>query len=159
MLIEVCDIPGLLEDGGALGDPATAVVACTSDDAVAAGLAGHACVLVLAFDDITHPDRRRAFKPGHARQIARFVEAAAEGDPPAKRIVAACDGGMSRSAAVAAALRLRFGQDDTPIWGDPAYRPNPLVFRTLLEALHIDMPPGAIEERLARSERVAAQRW
>jgi len=52
-----------------------------------------------------------------------------------------CDAGHSRSAAVAAALDKYFSDDDSKWWagagpyGTPAYTPNRLVYRLMLDAL------------------------
>lgn len=45
-----------------------------------------------------------------------------------------CTEGVSRSAAVAAAILAGCGCDDSPIWQNPAYRPNPHVYALTLEA-------------------------
>lgn len=159
-VIEVACLPDLVYSGKArlLSDPATLVVACTSFPERYAALASDR-FLLLNFDDITNPDRLYSFKPGHAREIARFMERAFGAPANVERIIAACDGGVSRSAAVAAALMLRFGQEDeVAIWGNPAYGPNRLVFGVLCEGLGLKMPKAAIDARVERSERTLRSR-
>jgi len=56
--------------------------------------------------------------------------------PDAQRIVIHCAAGKSRSAAVAAALHLVLNGSDKPIFGNPRYRPNMLVYRHVLNAWH-----------------------
>lgn len=53
-------------------------------------------------------------------------------NPTAQRIVIHCTAGKSRSAAVAAALHLVLNGSDKPIFGNPQYRPNMLVYRHVL---------------------------
>lgn len=56
-------------------------------------------------------------------------------------IVVHCDMGLSRSAAVAAAIEKFYNRDDSkyfssgPMYGKPMYTPNMLVYRMMLEAL------------------------
>ena len=49
-------------------------------------------------------------------------------------IFVCCDGGISRSPAIAAALMREQGQDDNVIWSDREYDPNTLVYRRLCHA-------------------------
>lgn len=58
----------------------------------------------------------------------------------AQRIVIYCTAGKSRSAAVAAALHFVLNGNDKPIFGNPMYRPNMLVYRHVLNAW-ADMDP------------------
>lgn len=158
--VEIMALPDLVSGSGAdvLSDPGTLVIACTSYPDRYGPMASDG-FLLLNFDDITNPKRLYSFKPEHAREIRRFVEDALDGNTRIERIIAACDGGVSRSAAVAAALMLRFGQDDeTAIWADPAYGPNRLVFKMLCEGLGLKMPKAAIDERVRRNERALMER-
>lgn len=52
--------------------------------------------------------------------------------PEAKQIVVHCRAGVSRSAAVAAALHKVLNGSDEPIFGSRRYRPNMRVYRMLL---------------------------
>ena len=45
-----------------------------------------------------------------------------------------CTQGVSRSPAVAAGILGGLRQDESQIWEDPGYRPNPLVYRLVREA-------------------------
>lgn len=49
-------------------------------------------------------------------------------------LIVQCTEGVSRSAAVAAAVLAGLGESDAPIWRDPRYRPNPLVYRVVRAA-------------------------
>lgn len=139
-------------------DSGMLVIACTSNPGRYAAFSSER-FLLLNFDDSTNPDRKYSFKPAHAQAIDRFIENAYEGGLGVERIIVACDGGVSRSAAVAAALMVRFGQDDeSAIWSDPAYSPNRLVFELMCAGLGLRMPKGATDERVKRSERVNGER-
>jgi len=74
----------------------------------------------------------RLFTPAQARAILSFVE---NWQRAIKAIVCHCDAGISRSSATAAVLSLLFnGQDKEFFKG--RYRPNMLVYRTLLDVQH-----------------------
>ena len=75
------------------------------------------------------PNHPRRFSEQHAAQIREMLLTSG-GD-----IVIACDAGISRSPAIAAALLRSFDQDDMTIWTDPKFSPNPLVFYTLCKTL------------------------
>ena len=74
------------------------------------------------------------FSPQHARKIWDFVRAHRD----VERIVIHCDAGVSRSAAVAAALARIIRGDDTEFFTGK-YQPNMRVYRLLL-----DSAPSAI---------------
>ncbi|MBX3206277.1 MAG: dual specificity protein phosphatase family protein [Labilithrix sp.] len=69
------------------------------------------------------------FSPEHARKIWDFVLRHRD----VERIVVHCDAGISRSAAVAAALARVLKGDDAEFLGGK-YRPNMRVYRLLLDA-------------------------
>ena len=54
------------------------------------------------------------------------------------------DNGVSRSAAIAAAVFRSIGKNDYVIWRDPRYLPNPYIFRLMCVALHADIPEDAL---------------
>jgi predicted protein tyrosine phosphatase len=91
-------------------------------------------VIKLKFDDVKVPE------PGYfemsddqAIKIANFAKWANEQNNDIQ-IVVNCDAGISRSAAVAAAIAKYFLDDDMPYFNGP-YRPNILVYRKVLENL------------------------
>jgi len=69
-------------------------------------------------------------QPGDGERIVDLVLE----HPNAQQIVIHCTAGKSRSAAVAAALHLVLNGSDAPIFGNPQYRPNMLVYRHVLNA-------------------------
>ena len=158
--IEIMALPDLTTGEGAalLSEPSALIIASTSYLNRYSEYASDR-FLLLNYDDITNPKRLYSFKPGHAREIQRFVKNALGDNPGTEHIIVACDGGVSRSAALAAALMLWLGQDDeTAVWANPDYMPNQLVFGVLCEGLGIKMPEGAIEERVKRNERAMREK-
>lgn len=159
-VIEVMALLDLVSDGelGRLQKRGMLAIGCTSYPEKYATLASER-FLVLNFDDITSPGRLYSFRPEHAQAIVRLVREA-DGDGGAvERIVVACDGGVSRSAAVAEALMLSFGRDDeAEIWADPRYSPNRLVYEVMCEGLGLRMPKAAVDGRVRRSLRVRGYR-
>lgn len=107
---------------------------------------GPACrgVLRVAFADIDAPSGDLVvFDRSHARAICSFV---LQHRDAIASIVVHCDAGVSRSAGVAAALAKALGEDDTELFR--RHRPNPHVYRTVLEAWASFAPPaGARQER------------
>ena len=69
------------------------------------------------------------FKPIHAELIYEFFRSIPDGAD----LFVCCDAGESRSAAIAAALKVAQGESDAEIWNSPEYHPNPLVYRTCRE--------------------------
>lgn len=92
-------------------------------------------LLRVAFDDVS-PKRHdshggeRAMQPAHAQEIRAFVEAHIE---EIELIVVHCEAGMCRSPAVAAALWRWLEGGRGPFF--ETFRPNPHVYRIMVEAL------------------------
>lgn len=83
-------------------------------------------VLRLCFDDAT--DRsfwQNLMTMEQARAIRDFVLGI---QAEVELLIVHCTEGVSRSAAVAAAVAEGLGGDASWIWDDPQYRPNPLVY-------------------------------
>lgn len=86
-------------------------------------------LLQLAFYDIDHPVKQyETFTEEQAQQILDF---AAKYWDEAKVMLVHCEAGVSRSAAVAAALSKIYFGDDEKFFQSP-YIPNSLVYRTIL---------------------------
>lgn len=81
--------------------------------------------LVLYYDD-----NLKDFTTKMAKQIKRFIKRTKDN----QTIYCLCDGGMSRSAAIAAALQKYYNNNDN-ILNDKRYTPNKLVYKTLLQVL------------------------
>ncbi len=113
-----------------------AAVLCSSypiNEALFAGIEH----ISVNFDDV-EDDRESAFKAETAERIASFVL----GLPEQTDLIFCCDGGVSRSAALAAAFTRYFGGDEMKIWLDPAYRPNTKVYALTLRALGVAVTDG-----------------
>ena len=92
------------------------------------------------YEDLDAPIPERSFTEADAEAFARFLQS----HTVAQTVYCCCDAGKSRSPAVAAAVLRYFGLDDSPIWNDPGYHPNMLVFDLLTQALGI---PVSDEEK------------
>lgn len=85
-------------------------------------------VLYLFFDDEVVGDN--TFSDEQAEQVIRFVDV---WKSAVERLVVHCDAGVSRSAAVCAAMKRHLGFDDQDIFTSRQYEPNPLVYATLMQ--------------------------
>jgi len=95
-------------------------------------------ILSLSFHDLHRPERPDVilFTAEHAREIFDFFTAVR---PELETLVIHCEAGISRSAAVAAALsRATIGADS---FFFEHYAPNPLVYSTLLAVWRELSPP------------------
>ena len=72
----------------------------------------------------------------HANNIAEFVYDIVEHRIEADEIWIHCEGGVSRSAAVAAAISKHLYNDDMWVFSNPAYYPNMWVNKLVTEALN-----------------------
>lgn len=104
---------------------------------------GKACrgVLRLSFVDADEPrpdQPHTLFDRAQARSILQFVK---QHRDAIERIVVHCDAGLSRSPAVAAAIAVCLDQSDEEFFR--RYRPNMLVYRTLLDEHHTAEEHGA----------------
>ena len=84
--------------------------------------------LTLNFLDVEDPHVIGAFNGGHARAIIRFIRRLPK---TVTDIYVCCSKGGSRSPAVAAALLRMSGRSDKPVWLNPYYVPNTLVYYIL----------------------------
>lgn len=94
-------------------------------------------VLQLAFVDSDDTDKDRfdwtwIFSYQQAYKIFKFIE---KWKDKVDRIWIHCDGGVSRSAGVGAAILKAYTNDDSQIFGNPNYYPNMLVYRRTLKVL------------------------
>ena len=80
-------------------------------------------VLYLFFDDEVIGNN--TFSNEQAERIVRFVDA---WKSKVERLVVHCDAGVSRSAAVCAAMKRYLGFDNQDIFTSQQYEPNPLVY-------------------------------
>jgi len=89
-------------------------------------------VLRLCFDDAVEASfRQDLIRAEQAEAIRDFV---LRYQNEIDVLIIHCTAGVSRSAAVAAAVLAGCGADDGVIWNDPRYQPNPLVYRVVRAA-------------------------
>ena len=131
MKIRICSVKRLyaLAAEGALSDAAALI---SSSWPVNPERLGGIPYVACTYDDVDRELPGRSFSEENARAFAEFLKRL----PARIRVLyCCCDGGCRRSAAVACAASAFLGQDDMPIWQDPGYEPNPLVYRSLCGAL------------------------
>ena len=109
-------------------------------------------VLHEQFDDVL-PGEDGAIEERQGAEIVEFVRMLAE-DGRCSRIVVHCDGGVSRSAGVAAAIGLLVGNGDSFVFDDPRLCPNMGCFRAVLRAAGADVTDKEADELELRNERL-----
>ncbi len=92
------------------------------------------CCLRLQFNDVFE-DESGTMCQADADDIAEFVYDIDENRIEADEIWIHCEGGVSRSAAVAAAISKHLYDDDMWVFSNPAYYPNMWVNKLVTEAL------------------------
>lgn len=134
--IMICPIKQLyvLAEDGDMSD--VAVLAVSSYDINRKKLSAFKHKMCLNFNDVTNSFDNNAFTTDTAAQIAEFVKALPNN---LDTLFVCCDGGESRSTAMAAAIMRAVGMDEMKIWKNPHYHPNTLVYSLLCEALGISV--------------------
>ena len=89
---------------------------------------GVLAVLCLFFDDVTGGPN--SFNEEHAENIIRFIDYWRDS---VDILLVHCDAGISRSAAVCAAVKRYLGFNDMDIFNSKKYDPNQLVYTTIRE--------------------------
>ncbi|MBR0133418.1 MAG: hypothetical protein IJM14_10115 [Lachnospiraceae bacterium] len=102
-----------------------------------------------SFDDIIDTTLTGAITEEIAELITNFVRNL---DNSVEKLYIACDGGDSRSPAIAASILLASGRNDDCIWDNPFYYPNPLVYYRMCKAFGIDMTFEKASELRHRNE-------
>lgn len=87
-------------------------------------------ILLIKCADTTRKSAA-AFSEDQAKKIMDFIK-----NVNINNILVACDCGISRSAAVGAAILRKYKQDKK-IWNDPKFTPNILIYDTLCRAQKI----------------------
>ncbi len=135
-----------------MGDSASAAIMLSSYPAPKVGLGERS--LFLSVDDVVNPIRKGAFNAEHAQQVVDFINAA----QPISTLYVCCDGGISRSAALASALLYADEGADDFIWRDPKYHPNTLVYEIMRFALGHPCCAGEAGRKLAESDAALARK-
>ncbi len=110
--------------------------------------------LFLSVDDVVNPVRTKAFRTEDAERIAYFVSSV----QPISTLYVCCDGGVSRSSAVAAALLYAKHGNDDSIWRDARYHPNRLVYEVMRSALGRPCEMGEVDAKRAESDAALARK-
>lgn len=98
--------------------------------------------IVEMFDDLDREVPGRSISNMAVNRIGLFLQ---EHEQKTEQILVACDSGESRSSAIAAAICRHFGLDDTHIWNNPHYHPNPLVFLKVCHRLNVPMSDETVD--------------
>lgn len=101
-------------------------------------------ILQLKFADTTNYTDPNVFTIAQADLAAKFLKRSDANN----ELYICSDNGVSRSAAIAAAVFRSIGKNDYVIWRDPRYLPNPYIFRLMCVALHADIPEDALWNRV-----------
>lgn len=97
--------------------------------------------IVLPFADVEDEKRPDAFTDALASAAARFLRELPES---VTDLYVCCSKGGSRSPAIAAAVLKASGRSDGPVWKNPFYVPNGLVYRKMCAALGVFMPRSLV---------------
>ena len=106
--------------------------------------------LELVFWDVEDPRSIGAFKYAHARGIIRFIDQLPD---EVTDLYICCSKGQSRSAAVAAAILRMSGRSDDPVWLNPFYNPNILVYYKLCRQAEIPITPLEVQMKKKQNEK------
>lgn len=148
----ILDRPGAVRYCYKKHEDKSIIVSINSSNSKAAHLTktkknGIIAVLPLWFDDITHSiDGYVLFDDSMARNIIQFVNTWKD---EADTFVVHCDAGISRSAAVCAAIRRYLGFEDMSIFDNYMYNPNPLVYYTMMEQIKDEYDPKEDDEKFS----------
>lgn len=129
MTIRICPIKRLYQifaDGNT--DKCGAIISAASEIEISK-LLGIPYVF-RQYEDLDYECPGRSFSRADATAFAEFIK-----NVKADVLYCCCDAGESRSPAVAAAVMRYFGLNDLPVWKNPHYHPNMLVFEMLADAL------------------------
>lgn len=131
--------------------PMTAVISITTPDPpsedwgpVAFDEDALLAVLPMEFGDVL-PDEPTAMTEEQGQEIVDFVRRIR--GLGAEHLVVHCDGGVSRSAGVAAAIGLMIGTGDWFVFDDPWYCPNMGCYRKVLNAAMMDVDDDEIDAK------------
>lgn len=92
-----------------------------------------AFLLRRKFLDVVDPEDPNSITIEQAMEIAKFVM---RHKKSVRQIIVHCEGGISRSAGVAAAILKYLNNNDSEIFDSPKYCPNILAYRRVLEAFY-----------------------
>ena len=106
--------------------------------------------LDIAFYDVEDPSVIGAFETAHAMAIIKFINRLPD---EVTDLYICCSKGQSRSAAVAAAILRMSGRSDDPVWLNPFYNPNSLVYYRLCKQAGIPITSEEVQLRKEQNEK------
>ena len=124
-VIHILAVPALTRDVFDLPPENTAVILCTDRTNRYIRELPEENTLTVSFPDMENRNYPGAFNENHARRIITFLESLSD---DVSDVYICCSQGISRSPAVAAALLRSSGRSDAPVWENPFYTPNALVY-------------------------------
>lgn len=107
-----------------------AFIICTSEENLTLDVEPK---IILNFDDITS-DKSNSFSKKYAKIIKEFIQQLEN----VETLYVCCDYGVSRSAAIAAAISRFNKMNENDIWLNPKYCPNILVYKILCKELGLN---------------------
>ena len=135
--IHILALPGIKPDLFDIPIQKCAIIVCTERDNEYLSLFPPKHICVVPFADVEDPQHTRAIKRSHARCIIRFLRQLPE---EVTDLYVCCSKGGSRSPAVAAAILRMSGRSDKPVWDNPYYVPNWLVYQTICREFGLFAP-------------------
>lgn len=123
----------------------TAALLCSSYPIREDVIVGKVEWLALRFDDTAIPRGPDSFTHQMGEDVRRFWDGL---QGRTQTLYVCCDSGESRSAAIAAAILRRMGENDKPIWRNPRFHPNPLVYRVQCEAFGVGISTLGLRFRI-----------
>jgi len=135
MDIQICSIKRLYQILAQENPNRCGAIISSSSDIDAARL-WKISYVVRQYADVDYACPGRSFSQSDAAAFADFLR---QSDGRIDTLYCCCDAGESRSPAVAAAVMRYLGMDDLPIWRNPHYHPNMLVFAEFAARLGISV--------------------
>ena len=108
-------------------------------------------ILNLSFDDVEDGDKSISWEDG--QKIRNFVNKCIRSN--IELLIVHCEGGVSRSAGVCAAIMKAVTGDDMDIFSDPHFCPNMTCYRTVLNALMCNVD----EEEIQNKFHLNIEKW
>lgn len=145
--IHILSIKALNETTFAEDDKEYAIINCS--ERTSQYLSSQRCLLQLHFIDTEDEDNPKSFSLDNGEKIKSFIVSLPSNITD---LFVLCDAGESRSTAIAAAILIFLGRSDKPVWDNPFYHPNTLVFRRLCKVFGIEMTEEQIESKKKQNE-------
>lgn len=101
--------------------------------------------LILSFNDIVDSSNANSFNRSLAEKMHSYISNL---QSDIEVLYVCCDSGESRSSAIAAAITRFYDEDDSDVWSNPHYCPNPLVYKLLCEELGVAMTGKELENKI-----------